>query len=494
MSKVIFWGLCGTLVLLPLPFGAVDEWAIFVFEAATFVLFGIHLVERACRARKKEWIIEEELEGARIPLYLKIPVFVFLGASVTQLIPLPQHLLKLLSPRTFDVYNSVASEGLIDAGSGSLRTLSFTPDLSLYLLIQYVFYFVFGYLVFKYVRTKKEAEIFVLVMIVSAVFQSVYGIAEHFGGTERILGYKKIDYIDSVTGTFINRNHFSGFLEMVLPVSLGYLLAKSSFFAMKKGLSLKEKLLWFSQERLQKCVVYGLCPVLIGMGIFFSRSRTGIFVFFVTVFFMAAALSAAGGRSERDRENERKEWMSLRHWRRERRYLRVIRTVAIVVLFAVVLVGARPIIERFSWEGLMSEQRPVIFRSTVELIGNFPLFGTGLGTYVFAYPMFDNKGFGGRVVDHAHNDYLEILAESGLVGGVAIILAGFVGVGYMFGRWTRRRHYLVRGIVLGCVAGIVAILVHSITDFNLRIPANAVYLVTLYALGMRVVGEKYDLG
>lgn len=72
-----------------------------------------------------------------------------------------------------------------------------------------------------------------------------------------------------------------------------------------------------------------------------------------------------------------------------------------------------------------------------------------------------------------------------------VVLAGFVGVGYMFGRWMKRRHYLVRGIVLGCAAGIAAILVHSITDFNLRIPGNAVYFVTLYALGMRVVNSKF---
>lgn len=208
---------------------------------------------------------------------------------------------------------------------------------------------------------------------------------------------------------------------------------------------------------------------------------------------MAVALSAAGVRKERerDREKESKEWMSEEHKRRGRRHFRVIRTVALVVLFTVVLVGARPIIERFSWEGLTGDTRITIFKNTAELIRDFPLFGAGLGTYVFAYPMFEKKDFEGRIVDHAHNDYLEILTESGLVGGVGLFLAGFVGVGYMFGRWMRRRYYLVRGIVLGCVAGIVAIIVHSITDFNLRIPANAVYFVTLYALGFRVVNSKF---
>lgn len=479
MHHIVFWGLCAMLVFLPIPFGLIEEWSIFVFEGAVFVLLVFHVLGDLSAWRRNRFD-EEELD-LRVPSGLKILLAVFLGMSAIQLVPLPQSLLKVLSSSTYDVYQSLQSGGFAELGDRSWKTLSFVPGLSLYELIKYVFYFLFGYLVFKHIKSRKEVRIFVHVMILCAVAQSFYGIAEVFGGTERVLGVKKMAYIGSATGTYLNRNHFAGFLEMVFPLSVGYMLAKANFFSMKRGMTLKEKVLWFSQERLQKCVVYGAGAIVIGMGIFFSRSRTGIFIFLVTVFLMMIGLSATG-RRKKGRKGSR----------RERRFVKVIRTVSLVVLFAVVVIGARPIIERFSWEELAGEVRPAFFQNTAEMIGNYPIFGTGLGTYMHAYAMYEKKSLGGRVVDHAHNDYLELLAESGVVAAMSLILFGFGSVGYLFVKWMKRRDYVVRGVVLGCMAGVVAILIHSFTDFNLHIPANAVYFVTLLALGMRVGNTKFE--
>lgn len=482
MNRVVFWGLCLTLILLPLPFGTVEEWSIFLFEGAVFILFTIHLVGGVYALKKGE--MEEELPESKVPTFLKILLVVFLGTVIFQLIPIPSSLLKTLSPRALDIHHSLYSGGLNELEAG-WKALSFSTSLSLYELISYVFYFLFGYLVFKHVQSRKEVVIFVHVLILGAVFQSFYGMAELFGGTERIFGYEKVVGLGSASGTFINRNHFSGFLEMIFLVSVGYLLAKADFFAMEKGFSLKEKVLWFSQERLQRCIVYGLMTIVIGIGIFFSRSRSGIFVFFATLFLMIIALSVSEGRREEGRLGNGRFI--------KRRFVMIIRTVTLIVLFAVILIGARPIIERFSWDELAEGAgRPVIFKNTVEIIENFPLFGTGLGTYVYAYGMFEKDSVGGIVVDHAHNDYLELVAESGVVGGVSLILFAFVAVGYIFVKWMKRRDYLVRGVVLGCIMGIVAILIHSLSDFNLHIPANAVYFVTLYALGSRVVNVRFE--
>jgi len=474
MNKIIFWGLCAVLVFLPLPFGGVEEWAVFAFEAAVFGLFALHIAAAISSRNRKEEMEEEQ--RPTVHLLGKCLLAAFLGLTIMQLIPLPGSVLRFISPRTFTICQSLPFGIFPELGEGGWRAISLAPSLSVYEFIKYIFYFLFGWLVFNNVKSKKQVEIFVLAMIGGAVFQSFYGLAEFFGGGEKIFGYKKIYYVGSATGTFINRNHFSGFLEMILPLSLGYLLAKANFFSFRKGLGIKEKILWFSQERLQKCVIYGLSAALIGLGIFFSRSRTGIFVFFTTVFLMAVLLSAAGSR---------------RKYSRRKRQIKVMRTVVLVVLFSAVLIGIKPIIERFSWKDLMREQRPIFFKNTVEMIGDFPLLGTGPGTYASAYGMYEKIYFP-ALVDHAHNDYLELAAESGLVGAVCLVLFAWGAVGCLLVRWAKRRDYLVRGVVLGCLAGIVAILIHSLTDFNLRIPANAVYFVTLYALSFRVVGAKFD--
>ena len=291
-GKVIFWGLCATLVFLPLALGSVDEWAIFVFEGATFILFSLHIIGKFASTQNRDG--DQGAGKLKIPRWLSFLLLVFLVTAVFQLIPLPPSFLKTVSPGTFDLYQGVSSGGLPELGAGGWQTLSLSPHFSLSELVKYIFYFLFGYLVFTYVRGKKQLEIFILVMILSAVFQSFYGLIELFGGTQRIFGYEKVHYLGSATGTYICRNHFSGLLEMIFPLSIGYLLAKANFFSMKKGLAVKEKFLWFSQERLQKTMILGLASALIGLGIFFSRSRMGIFVFFITTFLMILALSTVG--------------------------------------------------------------------------------------------------------------------------------------------------------------------------------------------------------
>ena len=479
-DKIVFWGVCLVIALLPLPFGAVDEWAVFTFEAATFILFVLHVVG-AGRADESEERIGKP-GRATFPSWLKTLSVFSLGISVLQLVPLPPLILSVISPRAAVIWGGV-SPGT-EPGAVAARgwaTLSLVPNFTLYEIIRYLFYFLFAYLVYKHVRTRKRVRIFVFVLFAAACFQAFYGLAEFFGGTQRIFGFQREAYIDSVTGTFINRNHFAGILEMIFPLSVGYLLARASFFAAKRGGSFKERILWFSQERLQKAVIFGIVPVLIGLGIFFSRSRTGIFLFFASIFLMVIALSGAGGKAAGGADGSKQE-----KWKKNRS-AKVIRTVLLVVMFAVILIGIRPVIERFSFAELAREVRPVYFKNTVEIIKDFPLAGTGLGTYLYAYPMYEKK-YSGEMLEHAHNDYLEILAEGGIVAGGLLIVVAFGALVWLFARWTRRNDHFVRGIGLGCLAGIASILIHSLTDFNLHITANAVLFVTLYALALRVIG------
>jgi len=459
MSTVIFWAIGALLVFIPLPFGGVEEWAIFGFEAAAAALLAVHI-----------GTAKPSPDAIRAPILFKILFAVFIGIAVLQVIPLPLSVLKAVSPRSAEIHAGAA------VGAAAWRTLSLAPNLSVYELLKYLSYALFAFVVFHSVRTKKQAEYLVLLMILAGVFQAVYGLVMLFGGSSEIFGWKNRWNQGSASGTFVNRDHYSAFLEMVFPLAVGFLLAKANFFSLKKGISFREKILWFGQERLGKAAILTLVSVVIGVGLFFSRSRSGILIFFLTVFLMAIALSAGG----RGVSGERG---------RGQRARRAIRTITLAVLFTVVIIGVRPIIERFSLEGIRSEARPVFYRLTMEMVRNFPLFGTGPGTYVYAYTMFEKKDLGG-VLEHAHNDYLEVLAESGIAGGGCLILLAFGALGFVFVKWMGRRDDFVRGIVLGCLAGVAAILLHSLADFSLRMPANAVYCVTLYALALRTVGLK----
>ncbi len=481
LEDAVFWGLCAGLAFLPLPYGAVEEWAIFVFEAATILLFAAYLVWEYSESREKGERREFRamVESPKFK-FVGAMVAVFLAVAVLQLLPFPLAWLKVISPETAALYTW---SGLAAQGK-RFFTLSLVPAATRTELVKYACYGLFAWLLWRVVRTRRRAETVVLVILGSALFQAAYGLAEYFGGTGRIFSYKNLRGTGSAFGTFINRDHYAGFLEMAFPLSLGYLLARADFFALKKGLTLRQKLVWFSQERLQKVIVLGAVAVVLGVGLFFSRSRSGVLILVVTFFLMMTALSLGrGGPGETGGRTPPARRL------RQGRFLKVVRTTGLALAFTLVTIGIKPVLERFTLESILREARPRFYDLTLDMIRDHPLFGTGAGTYIYAYTRYERQDLGG-ILHHAHNDYLETLAEMGLIGGGAIILAAFVGLGLTFGRWLGRNDVFARGVGLGAMGGIAAVLIHSLSDFNLRIPANAVYFVALYALGMRAVGLR----
>lgn len=486
IDQIVFWGLCAVLVFVPLPIGSVEEWAIFVFEAATIALFILYIGGRSLSHRKTQGRrgtengLEEEAgpEGrhrgpARLPRFVKILLGVFAAFSILQIVPLPSKLVEFLSPRAFAIYSGLVRDG-ITAPSNWL-TLSLSPSATVSELVLILCYGLFGYLVLRTVDSRRRIEIFVIVILASALFQAFYGMAEVFSGHEAILGRPKRYGVGSVTGTYVNRNHLAGYLEMAFPLSLGYLLVKARYFAMEKGMSLRRKILWFGQESLQWTFLLGLVPVFIGLGLVFSKSRSGILVLILTT--VLAAVAAGSWREFSGDGSGGK-----------RRFGRIVRIVAAVVLAAAIWLGIGPIIARFSEVDVSAESRRTFYANTLEMIGDFPLTGTGKGTYVHAYPMYEKVDDRLRL-SYAHNDYLEFAAENGVLAGGALILAGIGLAVWLAAMWRRRRGSFAKGIGLGAWLGVTAILVHGLTDFNLQIPANAVTFMALAMLGVTVLGR-----
>ncbi len=306
---------------------------------------------------------------------------------------------------------------------------------------------------------------------------------EVFSGHEHLLGRPKRYNLGSVTGTYVNRNHLAGFLEMAFPLALGYLLVKARYFAMEKGLSLRRKIVWFGQESLQWTLLLGLVPVFIALGIVFSKSRSGILVLALTTVLAAAAASSWREFSEGDAANGKGSG--------RRRFGAIVRAVAAVVLAAAVWLGIGPVIARFSEVDVSSEARRTFYRNTLELIGDFPLAGTGKGTYVNAYPIYEKVDDRLRL-SFAHNDYLEYAAENGVVAGAALTLAGLGLLVWLASLWRRRRDPFAKGIGLGAGLAVFALLVHGLTDFNLQIPANAVHFVAMATLAAAVLVKRGD--
>ncbi len=498
IDRIVFSGLCAVLLFVPLPIGSVEEWAVFVFEAATLLLFLLHLAGRTVERRRTDHagfdpgldagesgLLEDrwsryDHRPASLPGFFKVALGVFTAVSLLQLVPLPATLVRLISPRAYALYAGLVGDGI--AAPSSALTLSLSPSATVSELALIFCYGIFGFLVLRTVRSRLRAEVLVIVILAAALFQSFYGMAEVFSGHEAILGRPKKYNLGSVTGTYVNRNHLAGFLEMAFPLSLGYLLVKARYFAMEKGLSLRQKVLWFGQESLQWTFLLGLVPVFIGVGLVFSKSRSGIMVLAATAVLTIIAASSWREFSEENGEEGR-------HHHHGHRLGRFVRVVVMAVLVAAVWLGIGPIIKRFSEVDVTAEGRRTFYKNTLEMIGDFPAAGTGKGTYVNAYEMYE-KVDDNLKLSYAHNDYLEFMAENGIVGGVALVVAGIGLAVWLAAMWRRRRSSFAKGIGLGALLGVAALLIHGFTDFNLQIPANAVYFTTLAVLGVVVLGNE----
>jgi O-antigen ligase len=459
-DKVIFGGLCALLLFLPIPFGSVYDWSRFVFQAIVLVLFGIHLAGTGSARHG-------EPDGqSQVPAVWKALLGVFFTVTVFQLLPLPSPILRLLSPRTEAFHRGLLILGVPGLGGGCMRALSYSPSLSLAEGAPYFGYLIFGWLVCRYLDSRKKVAIFVRVMVGGAVFQAVYGLTEYLSGSGRIFGWKNPGGAGAAFGTFVNRNHFSGFLEMILPLSVALMMAKVED---SKHDSPGAKTGRF------RLVLWMVFPVILSLGIYFSRSRAGIISLAVSLLAMAISLIS---------------WKRP-HKERDASWKKPLTTLGIIVLIVTVIwliFGFEPIAKRFSRELLAKSGRQTYAQNTLKLIRDYPLWGTGLGTFSYAHILYERYyDPDTTTISHAHNDYLEVLAESGLIGGGALILAALGSIGFLYRRWRRRPMSEETIIGLGCLAGLVALLVHSFADFNLRIPANAVFFIALWAVARRTI-------
>ncbi len=332
---------------------------------------------------------------------------------------------------------------------GGRRSLSYDSYATLQAAIKLLAMIFFFLLFTTFVSTDESRYLVLNVVIALAFFIAIIGIGQSYVG--------KVLWQRGTFGPFVNRNHFAGFLEMGLGLAAALVVGKT-----------------VSRERL---AIY-LCILLVLVtGVVLSASRGGNLALAAEMIFLALVAWPARAAS------------------RQRRLGALWRVIAAAVLFVVMVVGAMfftgsdelvqnlsqlrketqtetPASERFS--------RHLIWRATAQMIKDHPLWGVGLGAYPLAYTRYDPSS-GMQRVEQSHNDYLQIVADAGLVGG--LLALGFLlllfGRGFAAAQTRDRRH---RAIVLGALTGCFAIAVHSFVDFNLQVTANAQLFLALASL------------
>ncbi len=402
-------------------------------------------------------VFKQTWEG-KLQLPLAIWPVLFVVFVLLQTLPLPHRIVALLAPIRFETATAPGH----DYGASTWITLSVDPHETVLALTKFLAYFGSFVLAAFYFDSRKGRSSLIRALILLGIFEAAHGIVQYITGWQKIFGYTKQNDLWDATGTYINRNHLAGLLELIIPLTLAMVFYSED--KRREG---------FANGRVdgsilgRRSVFYFFLAIIMGIGIIFSRSRGGILAmaFSVVLMLFVGRLAA---------------WQ--KGW-----------TVAVVLVFLCLVgyglwIGLDPVLARFEQMGhrdyIRTEGRLTIWENTLELVHDYPLTGSGLGTFGTVFQRYQTS-FVTNYVDHAHNDYLELIAETGVVGTLLL----WVPILYLFLRmilsFLRDKRRYRRAVLLGCIGSTFALLIHSVTDFNLQIPANALVFAAVLGMGYK---------
>jgi O-antigen ligase len=451
--KPLDYGLLALLLWSPLPAASVEEWSIFTIELAAAVLAAAYVLLEP----------KPSLNPHLPPVLrrLRPAVAALFGFIALQAVPLPAAVVRVLSPASYGFRKLYAPE----FARMKWMSLSLVPSATIAEGLFLAALFILGFLVLRTVVRGRQIRTLLAALVASGVFQALYGLFELTRDDPRILFYKKVFSPESVTGTFVNRNHFSGYLEMIIPLALGLAIARMNMMTFGVRGFREKLLLWTSKGILTNILLVG-AAVVMALAVLLSNSRSGLAILVLSVFlflgFSVVAYSRTGFRQP---------WVG-----------RTVRAAFLGVAALALVVGAGSTIRRFGLDNLLHEDRPQYWANTLRMVGDYPLFGTGLGTFAAAYGAYEDANLSEMRLVHAHNDYLEYLAELGVAGAVLLVGIVLTVAVSAYLAWRGRRNAQARALALGGMVSLAGMGLHAVTDFNLHIPANMVLFTVVLCL------------
>ena len=386
--KLLRIGICALIVFGIAAHGAVENWAQAVLETGAGLLFIAWAV--------RQYFVDQE--------------------TVLSPLLLPLLALSLL------VLGQLVFRGTVSP---------YDTRLDLQLLLTYA---VLLFLATQLFRTADDWRGFVWFIMLFGFLVAIFGILQHLTFNGKLYWFREMRFGGIPFGPYVNRNHFAGFAELVIPIALVPLVLGK-----------------VRRERRFAVAVFALLPI---VALLLCASRGGIVSFAaeIGVLVLLLALRRAGGRH--------------------------VLAGGVVLVLAFMLVswlGVRQILERFSSMQSLEVtggKRASMRHDSWRIFRDHPWTGTGLGTLPIVFPAYESL-YDGKIVNHAHNDYLEMLADTGLIG--ALCCAWFLGLLFFYSL----KQLLVADKSFAAalhLSGLVAccgFLVHSLVDFNLHMPGNA---------------------
>ena len=284
---------------------------------------------------------------------------------------------------------------------------------------------------------------FVWFLLILGFAVSVFAILQHFTFNGKLYWVREIQFGGIPFGPYVNRNHFAGLVELLIPPGLAILILRAE-----------------RRDQLPLVALFTLFPI---GALFLSASRGGIISFLGEIGLLAFLILFR---------------------RREGRELAAAGLVVVLAIAFVSWLGIGRALERFaSYKTLeVSEGRRIeMLQGTWRIFLDHPIAGTGLGTLQKVFPLYETI-YDGLIVNHSHNDYAEVLAETGVIGGLCglafLVLLAWTG----WKNTVAEKELMNLAYHAGALVACFGLLVHATVDFNFHIPSNALIFLLQAAL------------
>lgn len=427
LGAISFYGLLAVILLSAIPYGAVETWHKSLLIVLVMVLAGLRIVDNALHRAFKvtHWT-------------LLLPLVGILALAFVQVVQWPE----VSGPISADPYETKSFILIFGALMAAAEIL------------------------FNYTNSRRRLICLIVLVLFVGLASSIFGLLR-----EMVLdsqsGYLA-GYFPHEQGfaQFINRNHFAVLVEMSFGLLLGILI--------KGDLSEKFKFLFWL---IASVMAYSLIMASSRGGLI-SMAALGLFAISVHVM---TRENKGDDNQANSRRTPRSSGMLVKRILLTACFLTV---VLGLVVFTIAFVGGDTLVTRFEklpgeFEAVNSAgiNRNQIWNSTLGMIQAAPFLGIGFGAYGSAITKFDTSN-GKHSLKQAHNDYLETLANGGILGfglfgAFGVLVARKIAIN------LRSRDPLLQSACFGAAAGIFGVLIHSFVDFGLHVPANALIFIVL---------------
>jgi O-antigen ligase len=390
------------------------------------------------------------------------------GAVTLQLIPLPRSILTRVSPATDALLRNFHLEYSV---SDSIHSLSIRPAdtiLGLCFLVSLAVFLIGA----AAALSRRSWRGIVRGLAFLGALLALIAIIQKAAGTQKAYGLWLLPVSRSPFGPFGNKNHFAGWMLMVLPISLGYFIGSVEQGIQNTRRGWRKRILWFGSPEASEVLLIGFATGIMGLSLVLTLSRSGIVAFLFALLIIG--------------------WATVRTQSVRVHKILGVGCLAVLAVTSIEWTGTDSLVARFAALNSSLAGRLIIWRDTVGIIGAFPITGTGLNTYGRAMLFYQTKDFPNLYV-WAHNDYLQLAADGGFLLGIPIVLLIGLFVREVRNRFREgtddRLSYCVR---LGAVTGLVAIGLQDMVDFSLQVPGNAVLFTMSCAVAI-ARGPRYKV-